>query len=173
MTDDRGADQPFPLVQCWREPFEQLARALREIVTTKELSGITFFRTARLIHAIEQLPLTPNVSMIEASLTNEQEGGRSWLSISVSLDSLSLTRGSSSYEIQGTESVINSVLEAEVEVGNNRESDDPIAVMIELQDWVTEWRSMATDPDCLFDIHDEDMDNSDTRSAWESLPDGV
>lgn len=173
MTDELRSESLFPLLQCWREPLASCATALRQVVRNRELQGADLLRVARLINAIENLPVPSQVGLIEASLGAAHSTGRSWQSIAVADDRLELGYGESSYEPQGTETSLHSVLEVELGVGTNRDGEDPSTVMIELEDWVSRFRSRASDPDTTFRISDEDVYPEDADRAWEVLPDGV
>jgi hypothetical protein len=173
IPSNHNPEDVFPLFQCWRTPFDQIAGGLMQLVQTRQLSGVDFVRTARLIHALQLLPLPSKLVLIEASLAHTTEDGQHWLCITASSDSLIITQGGSTYEPQGTESESTTVLEAEVGVGTNRSNDDPLTVMVDLENWADEWCDMANDPDCTFTICDEEVSPVDTASAWEVLPDGL
>lgn len=173
MPFEYSRDDLFPFFQCWREPIEALTQGMRNMLKTRELRGADLLRAARLIHAIEGLPLRPDVELIQASLAHEEGRERSWLSVTLSRDSFELSRGGTTQDTPFTESEYKDVLYAEVGVGTNRSKDDPIAVMIEIEDWVAEWNEWACDTSYSFTIYDEEVSTVNVDAAWELLDHGA
>jgi hypothetical protein len=173
MRDEQGRVHVLPLYQCWREPFAKVVRGIKRVARERDLSGAELLSVARLADAIERLPHVPDVALIEASLTENAAEGDRWLSIVVTTDHLEISSGESLYEAQGTESFLSTVLRADVGVGVDREGDDPVNVMIEIENWASEWEAMAADSQYDFEISDEDVYPENTDSLWEGLPDGV
>lgn len=167
----------FPLMGCWKEPLEDVAASLWSMVRTRDLTARDLAAVAKLIYALDRLPYPTEGIAIEASATVSHTSGRGWLTISHYGDSFSISKGETFYDPQGCESNSNSILDAEVDGCNGREDEDPITVMIELEDWVSEWSSRLLDPAYTFEIFDEfsDMDwnQPHPQNAWEMLPDGV
>ena len=167
----------FPLYGCWQEPFERLGTSLKEMIRQRELKPQQLAAVTKLFYAIERLPNPTEDIAIEASAIISHEDGRGWLSLSHYGDSMELSYWEALYELQGTEHSSSNVLRAEVGVGNDRENEDPIRVMIELEDWVAQWSNRVCSPDCEFEISDQadnnDWDQPRHPRGWEALPDGV
>lgn len=167
----------LPLVACWSKPLQDVAASLRRMVRTRPLEPSQLAAVAKLIYAVERLPRATEGMGIEASLAVCGEGGRGWLAICHYGTSVGLSQGETSYEPQGTEHRITTVLEAEVGCRNSRGDDDPITVLVELEDWVREWSARAVNADCEFEISDDqnemDWNQAGPPNAWELVPDGV
>jgi hypothetical protein len=167
----------FPLYACWQEPFEQLGASLKKLISQRELDPQQMAAVARLAYAIDRLPNPTNGIEIEASATVSNENSRGWLQLTHCGDLIELSYWESIYERQDTSHRSTKVLQAEVGVGVDREGDDPITVMNELESWVAEWTNRVLNPECEFEVTDS-LDEVDWNQAvhaegWEALPDGV
>lgn len=170
-------DDLFPFYGCWQGPFQSLSTGLKKMIPNRELDPEELAAVEKLIYAVDRLPNPTDGIAIEASISLTDELGRSSLDFSHSGDSIRLGYSRSFFELQGTEHESRDVLEAEVGVGNSCEEDDPITVMIELEDWVTKWSDRLCNPEYEFEIYDDlevdDWDQPSHPEAWNALPDGV
>ena len=167
-------DRLFPMFGFWEPAFRTLTDSLKQMLRARVLRPREVAALAKLIYALERLPSPTSDVAIEASMTSHGKYGRGSLTLQHYGDYIELSYVEAFYQPQGIEHSIRSVLEAEVGVGNNREHEDPITVAIELDDWVSEWSNRALDPDCKFEIYDDndpmDWDQPTHEQGWGALP---
>jgi len=147
------------------------------MIRARDFQAFELACLAKLVYAIDRLPMSTVGVAIEASICISHERGNSWMGIQHYGDSLSLYSGGTLYEIQGPESEINDILRVEIGCENNRNDDDPMDVMVELEDWVRDWSESVIDSEFAFKIHDDSSDinweQTIIDNAWAELPEGT
>ncbi|HRF00483.1 MAG TPA: hypothetical protein PLI18_08195 [Pirellulaceae bacterium] len=159
----------FPLHRLWRDSLEELADGLRRLVRYRDLTGTDLLKTARLIVALERLPHAPQVELINASLETNFLSSRQALTIVLSQDRLELSRigipADPDYDAE-----VETVLDVDRCEIDEWTDEDAIDLMPALAEWVNQWASWVTDPDCRFEISDEEVFDDETDDAWDMMP---
>lgn len=177
MSNDPNSPECFPLFSCWQDVFINLTTGLHQLIKTRELDALQIAATARLIRAVERLPLSTDVG-IEASLSIKDEDSSGSLVLQLYTGSLEVGYIESFNSGVGWDNEIRSILFVETGGYSNAEGKDPISVMIELEEWVAQWTNRAIDTAFEYEISDDDMDamwyeEDNSTDYWERLPDGV
>jgi hypothetical protein len=177
MANDEVEALFFPLLGCWEDSFSNLAKSLLRLVRARELSGAELAATAKLIGALNRLPLATDGIGIEASLGTKDKTSRGSLVLQLSTNAMSMGYFEVFDSSAGSDHESRAVLDVEVSGYSSVAVEDPAAVMNALAGWVVEWSRRAVDPEqYTYEIHDDAQDElwrgGSLAARWRHVPYG-